>query len=601
MKRFYILFLVLIIVFVNSIYAAKFIRNIWTEPAYLCPGQEFTLFIDLRHDGTNEYTYICAAFSANTTWENVANNNPNDWLFIATTLTEPANPVGPGFGNYSYQSRVFNPPAPDYLGWYTISWRAKVPTTGFPTSGNMYILIKFFSASAWLADTGQPQENYAVEISCTKKTVRNIANMGEEQSIATIVIEQCTTNTDTPTLTNTSTPTNSPTQTATFTRTNTSTATNTYTNTFTNTATNTSTITSTFTNTSTNSPTFTPTASPTNSPTNTNTFTNTVTGTPPPTWTFTDTPTNTNTFTTTFTFTVTNSFTPTFTFTASFTHTFTATITSTGTPPPTFTFSNTATNSFTPTNTFTFTATYTWTNTATITFTPTETFTAAPSPVELTIRKRASGDEPKIGNKIRYTILIENRDHDCAYNLAVWDTLPDYLKYSNPVSTPYPIVTGNYIYWDFTSSPTTVCKGGSGLTIEFEVELLRLPKDSPITNKVMCDYNDTYYFLSMRHPPVVSNIAYYPADIPVIYPNPFYPEKAIGKKLKIDNLVPGSLIHIYTVSGELVMSLDATDMTVYWDGKNRFGYMSSPGIYYWLIKTPSNKIYKGKLFIVNSM
>lgn len=585
MKRFYILFFASVVLFINSIYAAKYIRNIWTEPAFLCPGQEFTLFIDLRHDGTNEYTYICAAFSANTTWENVANNNPNDWLFISTNHNEPAIPTGPGFSNYGGQSRLFNPPAPDYLGWYTISWRSIVPTTGFPTSGNMYILIKFFSASAWLADTGQPQENYAVEISCTKKTVKNISNMGEEQSIATIVIEQCTTNTNTPTSTNTSTSTNSPTPTQTFTRTNTLT----------------NTLTSTFTNTFTNTQTFTQTFTATNSLTNTNTFTHTVTGTQPPTWTFTNTPTNTNTFTTTFTFTATNSFTETFTFTASFTHTFTPTITFTGTPPPTFTFSNTVTSSFTPTDTYTFTATHTWTNTATITFTPTETATFAPSPVELTIRKRASGDEPKIGNKIKYTISIENKDHSCAYNLAVWDTLPDYLKYSNPISTPQPTVTGNYVFWDFSANPITICKGGSGLTIEFEVELLNLPKDSPITNKVMCDYNDTYYVLPQRHPPVVSNIAYYPADIPVIYPNPFYPEKAIGKKLKIDNVVPGSIIHIYTVSGELVMSFNATDMTVYWDGKNRFGYMSSPGVYYWLIKTPSNKIYKGKLFIVNSM
>lgn len=116
----------------------------------------------------------------------------------------------------------------------------------------------------------------------------------------------------------------------------------------------------------------------------------------------------------------------------------------------------------------------------------------------------------------------------------------------------------------------------------------------------MSDYNDAYYVVQ-RHPPIISNIAYYPADVPVIYPNPFWPEKAVGKKLKIDNLVPGSIIQIYTISGEIVTSLDAPDMTVYWDGKNRYGYMSSPGVYYWLIKTPSNRIYKGKLFIVNGM
>ncbi len=244
------------------------------------------------------------------------------------------------------------------------------------------------------------------------------------------------------------------------------------------------------------------------------------------------------------------------------------------------------------------TSTRTPTNTFTITNTATETPTAAPSPVELKLRKKSTGEEPKIANKIKYTITLENKDHDCANKIAIWDTLPEHLKFYRAISTPEPTVTGNYLYWDFTGGLTEVCKGGAGLAIEFEVEILSLPKNAPITNKVMSDYNDPYYVIQ-RHPPIISNIAYYPADIPVIYPNPFNPERAVGKVLKIDNLVPGSMIQIYTISGEIVTSLDTQDMTVYRDGKNRYGYMSSPGIYYWVIKIPFNKIYKGKLFIVS--
>jgi len=413
------------------------------------------------------------------------------------------------------------------------------------------------------------------------------------------------TSTNTPTNTSILTPTNSSTNSPTNTRTNTSTATDTGTSTSTSTLTFTPTSSSTITNTATNTNTFTFTATNTASNTFTNTltmtltFTNTVTGTPPPTWTNTNTPTNTDTFTSTFTYTITNTFTVTPTYTETNTRTYTSTLTNTGTPSFTGTATNTKTYTSTSTSSFTFTLTSTFTNTSTVTLTATETPTFQPSPSLLKIKKKATGEEPKPGNKIKYTIFIENNDNGCANNLAVWDTLPDYTKYSKSITGPTPIVTGNYIYWDLSIITTPVCYGGPAILLEFEVELLNIPKDIPLSNKVMCDYNDALYISPQRHPPIISNISYYPADLPVIYPNPFNPKTAVDRKLKIDNLIPGSLIQIYTVSGEIVIALDAQDLTVYWDGKNRYGYNASPGIYYWLIKTPSNNIYKGKLFIIN--
>lgn len=311
------------------------------------------------------------------------------------------------------------------------------------------------------------------------QTFRDIGNTCPNQFLARNIMDFLVIIKETPTFTSTNTPTFTRTNTLTYTFTSTFTITQTFTNTFTITYTPTFTITLTFTYTPTITNTRTSTPTNTFTYTFTETFTLTVTGTPPPTWTFTDT------FTHTATRTETNTATATATRTDTGTSTFTNTITSTGTPPPTWTWTNTFTETLTRTATPTFTLTNTATDTFTVTptrtatNTATETPTAAPSPVELTLRKRASGDEPRVGNKVKYTITLENKDNGCARNIAVWDTLPDYLEFYRAISTPVPTVTGNYIYWDFTSGLTEVCYGGSGLAIEFEVEIKRLPKDSP--------------------------------------------------------------------------------------------------------------------------
>lgn len=445
------------------------------------------------------------------------------------------------------------------------------------------------------------------------------------------------TNTPTSTFTNTftnsptSTTTNTFTYTATYTVTNTFTFTYTFTITQSNTYTPTFTPTNTLTDTLTNTMTFTQTYTLTNTMTNTITFTptETVTGTPPPTWTFTDTFTRTNTFTHTFTATMT--FTETFTFTISFT----PTITLTGTQPSTETLTstvsvtyshantNTSTYTFTPTNTYTFTMSFTfsstitntfsatttttfidtltptYTTTFTNTFTQTHTMTITPTPgplpVMLSVILTASGDEPAIGTKITYTIKITNKDNRPAYNISIWDSLPLTLKFiESPGNTVN--INGNYINWDLYGS---ILNPGESFTIKFVVEIVRINKDIPIANSVYVDYNDDYYVGLLRHPPIESNTAYFPSDLPVIYPNPFNPDKAISGVLKIDNLVPGSTVQIYTISGEIVMVINANSVKEIWDGKNRYGYKVSPGIYYYIIKGSGNKTYMGKIFIIN--
>ena len=91
----------------------------------------------------------------------------------------------------------------------------------------------------------------------------------------------------------------------------------------------------------------------------------------------------------------------------------------------------------------------------------------------------------------------------------------------------------------------------------------------------------------------------YPIGDIFVYPNPFNPNKAIGGELKIINLPIGADIQIYTISGEMVISLTAQTPIVYWKGRNSFGSLISPGVYYYVIKLNSNILLTGTIFVIH--
>lgn len=456
------------------------------------------------------------------------------------------------------------------------------------------------------------------------------------------------TNTPSFTLTTTATPTRTSTQSPTFTssatptRTGTPSVTQTFTFTVTDTiSSNTPTHTPTFTPT----PTATPTASSTRTPVDTGTFTPTVTytSTMNPTMTYTATMTATPSRTPTFTFTVTDTvssntptytltatqtytatqsstptstFTPTFTETSLNTATSTFTFTRTGTPSPTFTVSATPTPTYTATQTMTPTPTATTTYTQTASGTPTHTitltmtFTQTPSPTsnlqpaDLDIYVTVSGEDPEIGSKITYKITIENNDVMPAASIFVWDTLPAGVVYGYSSFVIKPAVNGNYLTWQMPED--FVLQPGKKLFFEFTVVVTELHAGVNIENSAGVDYTDPYNggvppgtgWVEGRHAPVYSQASVFPSEPVFPYPNPFFISESGLNTLKFANTVPGSILVIYTVSGEVVHSMTAAGIRSYWDGKNRHGKACSPGIYYWTAKnTKTNLVQKGTLFI----
>jgi|GEM_PF-2558071 len=71
----------------------------------------------------------------------------------------------------------------------------------------------------------------------------------------------------------------------------------------------------------------------------------------------------------------------------------------------------------------------------------------------------------------------------------------------------------------------------------------------------------------------------------IVYPNPFTPATAIGGKLKFINLTSKATIKIYTLSGELVATIEKDDPTdrKEWDGKNMNGEYVANGLYFYVI------------------
>jgi uncharacterized delta-60 repeat protein/uncharacterized repeat protein (TIGR01451 family) len=215
-----------------------------------------------------------------------------------------------------------------------------------------------------------------------------------------------------------------------------------------------------------------------------------------------------------------------------------------------------------------------------------------PGASTLSILKSVAGEAPAIGAVIRYEIQIRNTDTKPAYNLAVWDTLPVQVDFLNNLSgVPY-VKNGQYIRWDLSAEPAaSPLNPGDALFIEFDCRIVSLSGSVPIANYAGCDYYDG----TGKHAPIFSQLVFYPLDIPAVYPNP------ATDYVKFTNIVPGSQVEIFTLSGEFVNSIPAQSVVVLWDLTNRFNGRVSAGIYYYLIRDAKGKVgYKGKIFIVKT-
>jgi uncharacterized repeat protein (TIGR01451 family) len=253
------------------------------------------------------------------------------------------------------------------------------------------------------------------------------------------------------------------------------------------------------------------------------------------------------------------------------------------------------------TPTFTYTLTSTPTYTVTWTITSTATITPDVHAATLAITLISNGENAQPGAIIEYKIIIENTDSSVsAYNILVWDTLPQEVTFMDNYFIVEPVIENGVITWqlpdDFELKP------GEKFIIEFRVRMTNTDSQGFITNIACVDYQDSYYndtFGNGRHPVITSNINEYPEEPIIVYPNP-YKLSGESKGIKFVNLPPNCSVQIYTLSGESVITLNIfTGSRVVWDGKNRKTKEVSPGIYYYVVFNKySKQVVRGKIFVV---
>ena len=103
----------------------------------------------------------------------------------------------------------------------------------------------------------------------------------------------------------------------------------------------------------------------------------------------------------------------------------------------------------------------------------------------------------------------------------------------------------------------------------------------------------------------VANLTVQSQDV-FVYPNPYYPNKG-SKKVHFVNVVTGGVLKIYTISGELVITLKddgyvddeyENDGMVTWDGRNSDGSLLASGIYLFMLTKDKGKVSSGKFVVI---
>lgn len=195
------------------------------------------------------------------------------------------------------------------------------------------------------------------------------------------------------------------------------------------------------------------------------------------------------------------------------------------------------------------------------------------------------------GGNITYTLSYDNLANSFAvHNITITDPLPAEVTFVS--------ATGSYTYeastrtvtWDIGTLPASDSGGSVQLVVEVTPSVTA---GITITNSATIDSEDTPPTTQNEETCISTCVPPTPDDI-IVYPNPcYYP---IHDKVCIANLPVGAKVYIYTVSGELIRTLDATTdgcrATAIWDLKNEAGEMVSRGIYVLYIPEANGKILK---------
>ena len=184
------------------------------------------------------------------------------------------------------------------------------------------------------------------------------------------------------------------------------------------------------------------------------------------------------------------------------------------------------------------------------------------------------------------TLCLDNNFNPC----IAWNDgyALNYLKWNN----------GSWVDADGTGTESATIQAG-GLPFTLRMKLNN--NDNPCIiwqdNNLLFQSAIYYLWWNVPTPTPTKTIELYSGDDIIIYPNPFSIERASNNVLKIINAPLNSVITIYTVSAEMVVSIGIKSNMTIWNGKNIKNIKVSPGIYYYIITKDKKVLKKGKLYI----
>jgi uncharacterized repeat protein (TIGR01451 family) len=266
-----------------------------------------------------------------------------------------------------------------------------------------------------------------------------------------------------------------------------------------------------------------------------------------------------------------------------------------------------------------------------------------PSSVTLTKSVSPAGFVPA-GQPITYTLSYANPGATGVAGVEINDTIPTGTTLvSGSVSAspalPVTALIGNDLIWNINSLapgasgsitfavlPSSCVSSVSNSAHESDLSAGNLisnvvsntfptcsPTNTPtVTNTPTITYTPTVTATASNTPTMTSTgtptFSPTPTCVTYVWPDPYNPKTAYGNSLKISCMNSESKVMIYTVSGELVRTLDQSDSCQFtgmwgtsycWDGKNKQKFPVATGIYLYVVQQGSSVVKTGKFLLVD--
>ncbi len=181
---------------------------------------------------------------------------------------------------------------------------------------------------------------------------------------------------------------------------------------------------------------------------------------------------------------------------------------------------------------------------------------------------------------------------DNSGNIYVSDQNNSRVQKFGDCSSPTPTITPTFTITR-TSTPTfsaTVTLTASPAN----TNTLTTTRTSTPVIMATCTFTPTP--VDTNSPTVTPTMTPYPAGDMHVFPNPSGINSA--GYVKFENLPSGSVVCIYTLSGESVACFNPETPALLWKCRNNYGNIVSPGVYYYIVKWNDGREHAtGKIFL----